>query len=104
MNDWKGNYSLTPRNVLILVALFWTAIVCRVLLSPENHIGFNLFWLMPLFLFGAGIGFWFRDGKLGGWTIVACTVSMVLLLLMYFFNVLLPYEVWLRRGMPQRPF
>jgi hypothetical protein len=75
-----------------------------VLRYPENHIGFHLLWLLPLFLVGAGIGFWRRETASGRWAILASALSMVLLLLMYFFNVLLPYEVWLRRGMPDRPF
>ncbi|MBL8232574.1 MAG: hypothetical protein JNL98_29015 [Bryobacterales bacterium] len=57
-----------------------------------------------MFLAGAAIGFWRRETRIGRWTIAACVATMVLLLVMYFFNVLVPYEVWLRRGMPDRPF
>ncbi|MCS7024383.1 MAG: hypothetical protein NZV14_06245 [Bryobacteraceae bacterium] len=95
---------LTPRTVLIAIVVFWTLVALRLIRSPSNHVSFNYLWLLPLFILGAGVGFWRRDTTPGRVTIVACFFSIILLLLMFFFNVLVPEVVWIRRGMPQRPF
>ena len=75
---------------------------------PENHIGFdpNLA-MIPLFaVIMAALGLLARDvrDRPAGAMLMLGMISIVGVVLLRWFNVLLPYELWLRLGMPDSPF
>nr|WP_086940410.1 hypothetical protein [Thaumasiovibrio occultus] len=79
----------------------------RVMSDPGNHWGFNILWLNSIFVLLLVMNFtlpWTtrlrRRAAVGIYSLMA--IGMIIA--MYHFNVLLPYEVWLDRGMPDRPF
>ncbi len=84
-------------------------IASRIFKHAENHVGWNILYLLPLFL-GVLILSVFKL-YLQNWSGFLCylliglsLVSIALILCIYQFNVLVPYEIWLKRGMPSRPF
>lgn len=87
--------------------LFWVYLGYRFLNYPENHLGWNILWSLLVFgILGLLSTFeWFRFGsKLSIFLLGFSVVSSILVLCMYYFNVFVPYEIWLKRGMPERPF
>jgi hypothetical protein len=92
-----------------LALLFWAGIGWRLVRYPENHAGFNVLWSLALFA-GMGVvavGRRLLTGRFDGQIYAllgTALVSAVAVVLIYKLNVLLPYEVWLKRGMPPRPF
>lgn len=92
------------RSILLaLCCLFWTVVVVRIVRYTDNHVGYNILWAIPLFLPMLAVG-WPRRDTIGLGLIVAGLVSIAAILAIYYGNVLVPYEVWLKRGMPRRPF
>ena len=94
----------------VLVALmlaFWAYVAWRLTNYPENHVGWSLLWsLAPATLLGTlGVfdAYMHRSAR-GLWLLGVALASMTLAAALYHFDVLLPYEVWLKRGMPDRPF
>lgn len=112
MNRYKGA-SRWLRAVslvagLAILALLWAGFGWRIIAYPENHIGFdpNLA-LIPLFaVLAATLGLLIRDvrDRFAAAMLVLAVISIVSVLLLRQFNVLLPYELWLGLGMPERPF
>lgn len=97
-----GTYLLTACGVL-----FWIFVAFRILRYPENHIGFNILAAIVPFLMlvaAAGAAFYFDRSNIKLVIAVFAVLSIVLIAAMYHFNILVPYEVWLKRGMPPRPF
>jgi hypothetical protein len=91
---------MIERLLYIGCALFWGAVSYRLYRYPAPHIGINVLLFTPLFAIVAAVGVWKRDWPL----VVIGAASVLLLAAFYQFNVLVPYEVWLKRGMPPRPF
>lgn len=90
-----------------LTLLFWFGIIYRLVRFPENHVGWNILNGMPLF--GFLLVLLLMTNRLGSsrvkWIgLLYSLISIIFIGLAYYFNVLLPYEVWLQRGMPPRPF
>jgi hypothetical protein len=80
--------------------LWRVALLFRILQYPAPHTGFNVLLLSPLFVAGTALGVLRRR-----WVLLAMSLaSLALLAALYQMNVLVPYEVWLKRGMPDRPF
>lgn len=91
---------LLPDAWLLLTGAIWLALLARILHYAAPHTGFNTLLLLPVFLIGIGLGVARRH-----WVLLVMSVaSLVFLGVLYQMNVLVPYEVWLRRGMPDRPF
>jgi len=93
---------------LTILALLWAGFGWRIIAYTENHIGFdpNLA-LIPLFaVLVAALRLLTRNvrDRLAAAMLVLAVISIVSVLLLRQFNVLLPYELWLRLGMPERPF
>ncbi len=91
---------MVDSSVRLLGVLFWTAIAYRVWRYPAPHTSFSPLWAIPFFIAAAVYGFWFRR-RLFVWAGLASVFGVWSL---YQFNIVVPYEVWLKRGMPQRPF
>lgn len=89
-----------PDAWLLLTGAIWVALLARILHYPAPHTGFNILLLIPVFLAGLAIG-----ARQRRWVLLAISVaSLAFLGVLYQMNVLVPYEVWLKRGMPERPF
>ena len=81
----------------------------RVLMFGDNHVGWNVLILLPIFGAIALLALFRRTQSNGSdginyALIVFGIFSAILIAAVYHFNVLLPYEVWIERGMPERPF
>lgn len=87
-----------------LTVLFWILITYRIIAYPENYIGFNILYFLGLFIISGllGIVAWKpvfpRFAKL---FIIYNIISMLLILVIYYGNILIPYELWLKLGMPE---
>ncbi|MBN2441055.1 MAG: hypothetical protein JXJ04_06905 [Spirochaetales bacterium] len=91
-------------NVLCLSGLFF-----RILMIPGNYTGFNILYLLfiPGLTFVAGILVFFMDKKNilpASIVIVFALFTALVIILLYHFNILIPYEIWLKRGMPDPRF
>ncbi|MBE2295516.1 MAG: hypothetical protein IAF00_11210 [Phycisphaerales bacterium] len=103
----RGLLTLSIYGLVFLGVVFWSYIAYRLGRYPENHVGWNVLW--SLGLFGAlallTLVHWNWNGSyLSIWFLGFAALSCVLVLSLYYFNILVPYEVWLQRGMPERPF
>lgn len=93
--------------VSALSIVFWAFVAYRLLRYPENHVGWNV--LYATILFGllaalAGASALLSGDRWAPGLLVYAVLSGLGIVLMYRYNVLIPYEVWLDRGMPPRPF
>ncbi len=100
---------LTSWGLLVLCTLCWGLIAARIIKYPENHIAFNVLWLNVLFggILTFGLLSW-GISKRFDWlnvTVIAIALASIIgVLCLYYWNILVPYEEWIRRGMPDRPF
>lgn len=95
-------------KVVIAALLLMPAVVVsawvlhRSFVVPGNHIGFDpalLFWAAGLSIIQVCVG---PIGlRVLGWAISILTVVLITAAL--HFNLLLQYEVWIQRGMPDKP-
>lgn len=100
-------FSLALYGLLTLSVVFWCYVGFRIGKYPENHVGWNILWANGLFALLAIVALihWFQDGgKFAIVVIVFCCISSIVATSFYYFDVLVPYETWLKRGMPERPF
>src|SRR5690349_15575027 len=102
--SWRGLLGLSSGLSLIL---FWSLVAVRLVMYPENHTGVSVLWAIPLALVAmlAG-GLWLAAHRRRAGTVLLAlglltTVGAVLL---DRFDILVEYEEWLERGMPERPF
>lgn len=97
------------KTLLTFFSLFtgtvWSGILFRLLSSSVNYIGFNYVNLQ--YVFGLFIFLFMRKLFVGKTLrrsdyicIIVAVISVVILHLLQYFNILLPYELWLQRGMP----
>ncbi len=92
-------------TTLIIVSLFWLFVGYRLLSGASNHIGFDLWWMRAvavtgMVLFGV---LWMLARR--NWALIAgalCGLSLAGSYALDRHNILVPYEVWLKRGMPER--
>lgn len=87
--------------------LFWAFVGFRLFKYPENHVGWNVLWSLVLFVPLAGISltdYFFGQSRLSLTIAIFAVISAVAVFALYQFNILVPYEIWLKRGMPPRPF
>lgn len=103
------------KNILKIVNYFlfiisisvWFYLSYRIVNYSENHVGWNILWSLYLFVTfsvsSIAREYLFKE-KINRVFIIFSIISIILVFGLYFFNILLPYEVWLQRGMPSRPF
>jgi hypothetical protein len=91
--------------ILVVTVLFWLGVTYLVFSRPANHIG----WDLSRFAYLSGLGLlaglataiaWRRKIALGCALVSALSLGASWGVDAY--NVLVPYEVWLKRGMPER--
>jgi hypothetical protein len=87
-------------------ALIWLVIAHRVLRYPVNHWGFDVRWLAVVFVVQVTAAVVVRRGAPR--TLVASVIAAGVLAAagswaLVEWNVLVPYELWLKRGMPASP-
>ncbi len=95
-------YALTAAGLL-----FWAYVTFRIVRYPENHVGWNILFSLGLFVVLAAVsfaGYYFSRSALAAALGVFAVISVAAVFVIYHFNILIPYEVWLKRGMPPRPF
>ena len=100
---------LTAWGLLVLSILCWGLILFRIIEYPENHIGFNILWLNVLFCGVLIVGLlWLAISReldrLAAALVAIGIASTIGILCLYYYDILVPYDEWLRRGMPDRPF
>jgi len=95
---------------LVLDAGTVVGLVARVAGSSVNHIGISPYLVLTVAVPGLILGLtgargaWSNWGWLP-WGLVGLSLAMVGgVVVLDQFNILVEYETWLRRGMPERPF
>jgi hypothetical protein len=89
------------------LVLFWGLVAFRVATDSGNHIGVSVLWAIPLALVAMLAGVLLRAARLrhaGMALLVLGLLTVVGVVLLDQLDVLVEYEVWLERGMPERPF
>lgn len=75
----------------------------RIISNPVNHIGIDIYLLMYFFIFLtllSIVAFVKTKNKISILTIIVGVISNILLFLIDEYNILVGYEKWLQRGMP----
>lgn len=83
-----------------VLVIFW--VLQRAFFVPDNHIGFEPYLFMTTAGF-AIVSAWLSHG---GWRMAAMAVSVLTVVVIacaVHFNLLLQYEEWIQRGMPDKP-
>lgn len=101
--------ALATCSTLAILVLLWIAIAVRVLLYEANHIAWGLDVLIPVFTLVTLTGV---VRAVMNWRLDVLALIIILLGLISIggvfvldhFNVLVQYDTWLARGMPERPF
>lgn len=99
--------ALGVSGLTLLGIIFWGYVAYRLGRYPENHVGWNVLWSLGPFGLLALLALlqWNWNGShLAVWMLGFALLSCLLVLAFYYGNILVPYEVWLKRGMPARPF
>ncbi len=88
-----------------LLILFWIGMGQQIYTHPQPHVGYNILDFIPVLLLGSLVAFliaWRFSSKLwwvaGGLTIL----SSIAVFYIYKANILVPYDEWIGRGMPNR--
>ena len=87
--------------------LFWGLVALRLVASSANHIGVSVLWALPLGGVAMLAGVLWRPTRLrraGTALLVVGLLTVVGIVLLDRLNILVEYEAWLERGMPERPF
>lgn len=98
---------LSTYGLLLLSVVYWGYVAYRLGHYPENHVGWNVLWSLTPFglLAVAALLHWrLSQSHFSVWIMIFALLSGLLALGIYHFDILLPYEIWLERGMPDRPF
>ena len=91
--------------VLTILCLFWLVVMYRVLLGASNHVGFELAGMRYVALMGMVLFASAWALARARWSLIGgalCALSLAGSYALDHYNILLPYEVWLKRGMPER--
>ena len=97
--------SFAATSVLVVIGLFWLVVAYRALAGASNHIGINVTLMRYVAVAGMALFgvVWLLARR--GRDLIACVLCALSLAGSYaldHYNVLVPYEVWLKRGMPER--
>ncbi len=103
----KKLISLVSNGILFITLICWLYIIFRLVKYTDNHVGWNP--LLLCLLFGvlaalSGFIFYSTKKKIQLLIFIYSLFSAGTIYYFYSANILLPYEVWTERGMPERPF
>jgi hypothetical protein len=102
--SWRGFLGLGCGLALVF---FWGLVALRIATYSENHIGVSVLWIIPLALVAMLAGALWRAAQLrraGMALLVLGLLTVVGVVLLDQLDILVEYESWLERGMPERPF
>jgi hypothetical protein len=88
-----------------LAACAWA--LQRIIETNVNHTGVNVLWFEPPLFLAALVAWWISQRSRSRAYLALCIIAISLAFLVwltYQHNVLLPYEVWIDRGKPDRAF
>ncbi len=88
-------------------SIFWFYIIYRIIKYPENYVGWNILWVNGLFLISTlfSILDLREENRKRSLVIVTFSVvSITFIISIYFLDILIPYDLWVQKGMPERPF
>jgi hypothetical protein len=91
-------------GVLAATAVFWLFVVGRRLAGASNHVGWDVGSLRILFAFGVLLGGAAARAsrrRLALGCLLASLASLGAAQAVDTWNLLVPYETWVRRGMPE---
>ena len=92
---------------LFTVVMFWALVVFRIATVPENHLSINVLWanyvFAPLAVLAVFVSIKAK-GLLQSTVAVLAIATVIGVYWLYAGDILLPYEVWIDKGMPERPF
>lgn len=86
-------------------AIFWLFVLSRSVLGGANHVGWDIGRVRYLFYFGVALGIFVAAAwrmRVAVACIIVCLLSLGGAYAIDTYNVLVPYEVWLKRGLPER--
>ena len=91
--------------LLAATALFWLFVLYRTISGASNHVGWNIGRVSYFFAACAALALFGAAAWRGRWA-VGCAIGFLLSLggayALDTYNVIVPYEEWLKRGMPER--
>jgi hypothetical protein len=112
----RADISSIARNLQVLTLVCCIGIFLLLLLValwrfvqyyPENHWSVDIRWLYLFCVFGYSVSCasWLHSGlsKIVVLNLVICSLLLLLIACLGHFNLLMGYDVWLKRGMPE-PF
>jgi hypothetical protein len=102
--SWRGLFGLGCGFALIL---FWGLVALRIGAYPENHISVSVLWVIPLALVAMLAGALWRAAsfrRAGMALLMLGLLTVIGVVLLDRLDILVEYEAWLERGMPERPF
>jgi len=103
----KKFISFAHWGLVTFAILFWIEVISRIVEDKGNHIGYNILNSIPLFLVIMILPFVSERLKFPQtkwpWVLFGA-LSILGVGILYQFNILLPYDVWIQRHMPPRPF
>lgn len=102
--SWNGVLGLGCGLTLLL---FWSLVALRIAAHPENHIGVSVLWVIPLALVAMLAGALWRAAQFrraGMALLMLGLLTVIGVVLLDRLDILVEYEAWLERGMPERPF
>ena len=92
--------------VFIVAIEIWLVIGYRIAVDTSNHSGLNPLYSYMVFIPLAILALLTKrtsESKAPLFILLFSVLSCVAIWGIYHYNVLVPYEVWLQRGMPPRP-
>jgi hypothetical protein len=88
-----------------IVLLFWLFVAFKILSGSSNHTGVNIGWLQVVPIAGSVFAtalFAYTRRIIHLLAALLFVLSIAGIHALDHYNILLPYEVWLKRGMPAR--
>jgi hypothetical protein len=98
---------VAARALIALDAVIWAYLGYRIVSFPENHWGMDNRVLVPFFAIQCALAVLLLrrlPKALSLSLLLVSALSVAASSTLVSSNVLLPYELWLKRGMPARPF
>ena len=103
----RNSFQLFMWMVFIVAIEVWLAIGYRIIFDASNHTGLSHLYSYMVFIPLSVLALLTTrtsESKTPLAIFLFSFVSCIAVWCIYHYNVLVPYEVWLKRGIPLRPF